>query len=144
ILLDAMGGSDGVTRAARAYFAVRIWSAPIALANYVVLGWLIGQARATLALAIQVVINLINMAATVVLVTGMGAGIEGAAVAAVVSEAVGLVMGIAVARGITHQPLNVPRQALFDRAKLTRMLAVNRDVMIRTAALIAGFLFFTA
>jgi MATE family multidrug resistance protein len=33
---------------------------------------------------------------------------------------------------------------LFDRAKLMRMLAVNRDIMIRTAALITAFLFFTA
>jgi MATE family multidrug resistance protein len=144
ILLDAMGGSEGVIRAARAYFAIRIWSAPIVLANFVVLGWLIGQARAGLALVIQIVINIINMAATVALVIGMGAGIEGAAVAAVAAEAVGLVLGVVVARTITHQPLNVPRAALLDRAKLWRMLTVNRDIMIRTAALIAALLFFTA
>jgi MATE family multidrug resistance protein len=144
ILLDAMGGSEGVTRAARAYFAIRIWSAPIVLANFVVLGWLIGQARAGLALAIQIVINAINMAATVALVIGMKAGIEGAAVAAVVAEAVGLVLGVVVARTITHRPLDVPRAVLLDRAKLWRMLAVNRDIMIRTAALIAALLFFTA
>src|SRR3984893_16727651 len=36
-LLSAMGGSEGVTRAARIYFSIRIWSAPLALANYVVL-----------------------------------------------------------------------------------------------------------
>jgi MATE family multidrug resistance protein len=144
ILLDAMGGSEGVTRAARAYFAIRIWSAPIVLANFVVLGWLIGQARAGLALAIQIVINAINMAATVALVIGMNAGIEGAAVAAVVAEAVGLVLGVVVARTITHRPLDIPRAVLLDRAKLWRMLAVNRDIMIRTAALIAALLFFTA
>jgi MATE family multidrug resistance protein len=144
ILLDAMGGSEGVTRAARAYFAIRIWSAPIVLANFVVLGWLIGQARAGLALAIQIVINFINMAATVALVIGMDAGIEGAAVAAVVAEAVGLGLGVIVARTITHRPLDVPRAVLLDRAKLWRMLTVNRDIMIRTAALIAALLFFTA
>jgi MATE family multidrug resistance protein len=144
ILLDAMGGSEGVTKAARAYFAIRIWSAPIVLANFVVLGWLIGQARAGLALAIQIVINFINMAATVALVIGMDAGIEGAAVAAVVAEAAGLVLGVAVARTITHRPLDVPRAVLLDRAKLRQMLAVNRDIMIRTAALIVALLFFTA
>ena len=68
LLLDTMGGSEGVTRAARTYFIIRIWSAPLALANYVVLGWLIGQARARLALGVQIVINLINMAATMFLV----------------------------------------------------------------------------
>jgi MATE family multidrug resistance protein len=114
------------------------------LANFVVMGWLIGQARAGLALLIQIAINAINMAATVALVIGMNAGIEGAAIAAVVAEAVGLVLGVLVARTITHQPLNVPRAALLDRAKLLRMLSVNRDIMIRTAALIAALLFFTA
>jgi MATE family multidrug resistance protein len=144
LLLDAMGGSEGVTRAARAYFSIRIWSAPIVLANFVVLGWLIGQARAGLALAIQIVVNVINMAGTVALVTGMNAGIEGAAIAAVVAETVGLVLGVVVARTITHRPLDVPRAVLLDRAKLWRMLSVNRDIMIRTAALITTFLFFTA
>jgi multidrug resistance protein, MATE family len=144
VLLDAMGGSEGVTRAARAYFAIRIWSAPIVFANFVVLGWLIGQARAGLALAIQIVVNLINMAATVALVSGMNAGIEGAAIAAVAAETVGLVLGVVVARTITHRPLNVPRAVRLDREKLWRMLSVNRDIMIRTAALIAAFLFFTA
>ncbi|HET7885879.1 MAG TPA: MATE family efflux transporter [Bradyrhizobium sp.] len=144
ILLDAMGGSEGVTRAARAYFAIRIWSAPIVLANFVVLGWLIGQARAKLALAIQLVINVINMVVTLALVIGLNAGIEGAAIAAVVAETVGLVLGVVVARTISHQPLNVPRAVLLERAKLWRMLSVNRDIMIRTAALITTFLFFTA
>jgi multidrug resistance protein, MATE family len=144
ILLDAMGGSGGVTRAARAYFAIRIWSAPIVLANFVVLGWLIGQARAGLALVIQIVINVINMVATIALVIAMDAGIEGAAVAAVVAETVGLVLGVVIARSITHRPLDVPRAVLLDRTKLWRMLSVNRDIMIRTAALITTFLFFTA
>ena len=72
LLLSAMGGSEGVTRAAKTYFIIRIWSAPLALGNYVVLGWLIGQARATLALGMQITINLINMAATV----AAGAGVR--------------------------------------------------------------------
>jgi multidrug resistance protein, MATE family len=144
LLFGAIGGSEGVTRAARIYFAIRIWSAPLALANYVVLGWLIGQARAGLALAVQIAINIINMAATVLLVLGLDAGIAGAAVAAVVAEAAGLVLGILIARHLTHEPFDVPRAALLDRAKLFRMLTVNRDIMIRTAALITAFLFFTA
>src|SRR6476620_1930428 len=98
ILLDAMGGSEAVTAAARTYFTFRIWSAPLALANYVVLGWLLGQARAKLALAVQITINVINMAATVLLVLVLDAGIAGAAIAAVSAEAIGLVLGMIVAR----------------------------------------------
>jgi MATE family multidrug resistance protein len=144
ILLEAMGGSGEVTRAAKTYFVIRIWSAPLALANYVVLGWLIGQARTMLALAIQIAINLVNMAVTMVLVLGLGAGIAGAAIAAVIAEAAGLAIGMLIAGRLAPGGLAIPRKMLFDRGKLMRMLSVNRDIMIRTAALIAAFLFFTA
>jgi MATE family multidrug resistance protein len=142
--LGAMGGSEGVTRAAKTYFMIRIWAAPLALGNYVVLGWLIGQARAKLALGTQIAINLINMAATIVLVLVLDAGIAGAAIAAVIAEAAGLVLGVLIARRLSHGQPAVARATLFDRAKLKRMLSVNRDIMIRTASLITAFLFFTA
>jgi MATE family multidrug resistance protein len=144
IPLGALGGSEGVTRAAKTYFVIRIWSAPLALANYVVLGWLIGQARAKLALAVQLAINLINIAATVLLVLVVNAGISGAAVAAVIAEAAGLLLGILIARRLTRGQPAIPRATLLQRDKLISMLGVNRDIMIRTASLIAVFLFFTA
>src|SRR5438552_4804097 len=144
IVLGAMGGSDGVTRAAKTYLIIRIWSSPLALANYVVLGWLIGQARAALALAVQIAINLVNVAATMLLVLVLDAGIAGAAIAAVIAEGAGLALGILIARHLVQGRLTVPRAVLFDRAELTRMLPVSRDIMIRTAALISAFLFFTA
>jgi multidrug resistance protein, MATE family len=144
LLMGAMGGSEGVTRAAKIYFSIRIWSAPLAFANYVVLGWLVGQARARLALAVQIAINLINVAATAGLVLEANTGIAGAAIAAVIAEAAGLVLGVLIAWRLMRGKPGVSGATLFDRAKLMRMMSVNRDIMIRTAALIAAFLFFTA
>jgi len=109
-----------------------------------VLGWLVGQARARLALLAQIVINLINMAATALFVLVFDFGIAGAAMAAVIAEACGLLLGILIARHLLQGRLFVPARMLFDRSRLMRMLAVNRDIMIRTAALITAFLFFTA
>lgn len=144
VLFDLMGGSEGVTRAAQTYFRIRIWSSPFALANYVILGWLIGQARANSALLLQVVINLVNMAATILLVLVYDAGIAGAAIAALSSEAIGFALGLVVCRHYAEGGFALPIATLLDRDKLLRMLAVNSDIMIRTAALIAVFLFFTA
>jgi MATE family multidrug resistance protein len=144
VLLGSIGGSDSVNRAAKIYFGIRIWSAPLVLANFVVLGWLIGQARAKLALAVQIAINLINVAATVVLVLVFDVGIAGAAVAAVIAEAAGLGLGVLIAWRLLRGQPAVSRAALLDRGRLMRMLSVNRDIMIRTAALISVWLFFTA
>lgn len=143
-LFDLMGGSEGVTRAAKTYFMIRIWSSPLALANYVILGWLVGQARANPALLLQVVINVVNMIATILLVLVYDTGIAGAAIAALLSEAIGFALGVMVCRRYAKSGFAVPRARLFDRAKLMRMLAVNSDILVRTAALIAVFLFFTA
>lgn len=144
LIFSLMGGSEAVTGAARQYFAIRLWSAPFVLANYVLLGWLIGQARTGTALALQVIINVVNMALTAWLVLGLGTGIAGAAIAAVIAEAIGLLAGVGVAWRHLGGHFNVPRGVLLDRTKLLHMLAINRDIMIRTAALIAAFLFFTA
>jgi MATE family multidrug resistance protein len=72
------------------------------------------------------------------------AGIAGAAIAAVIAEATGLLFGIVIAARLTEGKLGISRATLFDRAKLVRMLTVNRDIMIRTASLIAVWLFFAA
>ena len=108
------------------------------------LGWLVGLARPVLALTIQIAINVINMALTVLLVLGLDWGVSGAALAAVIAETVGLVIGLTFAWRVLRGRFDLQGAALFDRDKLKRMLAINRDIMIRTAALIAAFFFFTA
>lgn len=143
-IFGSMGGTEAVTAAAREYFFVRLWSAPFVLANYVVLGWLVGLARARTGMAIQIFVNLVNMALMTVLVLEFDTGIVGAALASVVAEALGLALGLVIALRILRGGFNLSLAALFDRAQLLRMLSVNRDIMIRTAALIAAFLFFTA
>ena len=126
-----MGASAEVTRAAETYFAVRIWSAPFALANYVLLGWFVGLARARTALALQVAINLINVSVIVVLVLGFGYGVAGAARGAVLAEALGTAAGLVIAaRIVGARKPDIGR--VLDRARLLRMFLINRDIMIRT------------
>jgi MATE family multidrug resistance protein len=144
LIFGSMGGSKAVTTAARQYFFVRLWSAPFVLANYVMLGWLVGLARAQTGMAIQIFVNVLNMVLMIVLVLVLNAGIDGAALASVIAEVLGLALGLTVAWRILGGRFGLTAATLFDRARLMRMLAVNRDIMIRTAALIAAFLFFTA
>ena len=144
VTFTLMGGSAAVTDAAQHYFFVRMWSAPFALGNYVMLGWLVGLARPMLALSIQIVINVINMAVTVVLVLVLDWGVTGAATSAIIAESIGLALGLAIAWRVLGGRIALKRAALFERTRLIRMLAINRDIMIRTAALIAAFLFFMA
>jgi len=53
----ALLGADGeVRRNALVYCSIRIWSAPAALANYAILGYLLGRQRARSALLLQAAI----------------------------------------------------------------------------------------
>jgi MATE family multidrug resistance protein len=138
-----MGASAEVTRAAETYFYVRIWSAPFALANYVLLGWFVGLARASIALALMVAINAIDAAAIALLVLWFDLGVAGAGYAALIAEIIGTVAGLAIALRIVGPRMPEPAR-IFDRARLKRMFLVNRDILIRTALLIAAWAFFAA
>ncbi len=138
-----MGASDETTRAAQIYFHVRIWSAPFVLANYVLFGWLVGLTRANIALALQITINLTNAGAITLLVVVFDFGVTGAALAAVIAEAVGTTFGLIVALRIAGARMP-DAGTIFDRARLVRLLVVNRDIFIRTALLIAAWGFFAA
>jgi MATE family multidrug resistance protein len=142
--LHLIGGSDAVQAATRAYWRIRVLSAPPAMANYVILGWLIGAGRAGRGLVLQLVLNGVNIAVSIALVDGLGAGIAGVAIASVAAESVAALIGLALVVGPGRGDPR-PRLALIlDRAAFARMIAVNRDIMIRSFALLFAFAFFTA
>src|SRR5262249_2304493 len=94
---ELLGGSPAVRQAAASYFHGRIWSAPFTLGNLSLVGWLVGTARASIALALQIAINALNIALTLLLVLWLDFGIAGAALAAVLAEAAGFAAGLVVA-----------------------------------------------
>jgi multidrug resistance protein, MATE family len=142
VAFPLLGGSAAVTEAASIYFHIRIWSAPFAFGSYAALGWLIGMGRTTTGLVLQIGINLLNVLLCVALAMGLRWGVAGVAWATTVAEGVGVAAGIAVVGVHFGWKLGVGRSLLFDRAKVWRMVAVNRDIMIRTLALLAAWSFF--
>jgi MATE family multidrug resistance protein len=138
-------GSDQVESLARGYFQVRIWSAPAALVNYALLGWFIGLARSKRALVLQLVLNVCNMLLDLLFVVGLGWNVKGVACGTLLAEWIAAALGLAVAAHALRGFGGSWRQAaLFDVARLRRMLSVNRDIMIRTLALLAVFAWFMA
>jgi MATE family multidrug resistance protein len=138
------GASDAVNEALSTYFFIRIWAAPATLANYVILGSTLGRGRTDLGLVLQVAINVANILLTIALVMGLGYGIAGAAAGTALAEVFGALLGIAVLRRLGSNPFRITVGEIVDRAAMIRTLAVNRDIMIRTVALLAAFAIFTA
>ncbi len=141
-LMDASAEVEGF---ARAYFDIRIWSAPAALTNYALLGWLLGTQRTRAMLLLQVTLNGINIVLDIVFVVGLGWGIEGVALASVIAEFIAVALGLAiVARALRQAGGGWDRARLIRRDRLVALFRVNVDIFLRTLALIFAFAYFTA
>ncbi len=144
LFLLAMHPSAAVAEATDTYWSVRVWASPFMLANYAILGWLLGLARARTGLALQILLSLVNIAGSLVLVLVFDFGVLGVAMASVVAEAVTfLACAGLVARSLKAAP-RPPLAAIFERAGLRRTMAVNRDVLIRSLLLMGTFSLFMA
>jgi MATE family multidrug resistance protein len=144
IAFAALGASPEVTEAARAYYDVRIWSAPFAFGTYAILGALIGRGRTDLGLGLQIAINVGNIALNVVLVYGFGLGIFGSGLGTLIAEIGGTFASLAIVCWLDPRFYDVPRALLLAREKLRRLTAINIDIMVRTVALLFSFAYFTS
>lgn len=141
-LFDA---SQPVEDLAGDYFYIRIWAAPAALANYVVLGWLIGLQRAGSALALQVFMNGLNVVLDLVFVIGFGWDVKGVALASALSEYAVIGFGLLLcARILRREGAERNTAALWDVTRFRRLATINGDIFIRTLFLISAFAVFTA
>ncbi|WP_185219105.1 MATE family efflux transporter [Paraburkholderia dinghuensis] len=138
--LALIGGSGEVQRIARAYCQARVGSAPFALANYVVLGYLLGTQRVRVALATQICINLANVIAVLLYVYGFGWGVEGIGAATATADALGFVFGAVVLWHLRPRGLAPFRVGtMFEPAAIKRLITINRDIFLRTICLLGSF-----
>jgi MATE family multidrug resistance protein len=140
-----MDASPEVTGHARTYYDIRVWSAPAALLNYVLLGWFLGQQRAKTALALQLSLNVINVSLDFLFVMGLSWGIAGVAWASLVAEYSAAVFGIVLAARLPGiRIFAFERAAFLNRERLMALFRVNRDIFLRTITLLFAFGYFTA
>ncbi len=131
--------SDEVEALARGYLAIRIWGAPAAIAIYAVTGWLIALERTRGVLLLQVWMNGLNVVLDLWFVLGLGWGVEGVAIATLIAEWSGLVMGLWLCRAAFRGTAWREWSRIFDRVRIARMAQVNGDIMVRSVLLQAAF-----
>ncbi|RWU64591.1 MATE family efflux transporter DinF [Salmonella enterica subsp. enterica serovar Typhimurium] len=136
LALHIVGGNDAVLVQARRFLEIRWLSAPASLANLVLLGWLLGVQYARAPVILLVVGNILNIALDLWLVMGLHMNVQGAALATVIAEYVTLLIGLMMVRKVLHLrgvSLDMLKQAW--RGNVRRLLALNRDIMLRSLLL---------
>lgn len=127
------------------YFSTRIWGAPAALLNLVVIGWLLGSHRSKGAMWILIVTNMVNILLDLWFVLGLGWQVRGAALASALADYCGLLTGLYfVAQIWREHQLPAWRVCIQDFwSQLTTLLRLNRDIFLRSLCLQITFFFMT-
>lgn len=131
--------------AAHDFTVARFFGAPAAFAFYAINGWLLGIGRTRVALACQLVMNGINILLDVGFVAGLGWGAHGLGIGTALADWSALAAGLVATRGVLSGIPDTGERwrGVFAPAALRRLFAVNRDLMLRTFALVLLFTWFS-
>lgn len=136
LALHIVGGSDAVLEQARRFLEIRWLSAPASLANLVLLGWLLGVQYARAPVILLVVGNLLNIVLDLWLVIGLRMNVQGAALATAVAEYGTFFIGLwMVKRVLAMRGITLVMLKGAWRGSVRRLLALNRDIMLRSLLL---------
>ena len=146
-IIGLSGGSPEVQVYAGDYVSVRIWSAPAALCNLVIMGWLLGMQDARSPMLLLILSNLVNMVLDAWFVLGLGWQVRGVAAASLLADYCSLGVGLwLVSRRLRHLPAEVWQSAWprwWQWPAVRRLLGLNRDIFIRSLCLQLCFAFMT-
>lgn len=146
-IIGLSGGSPEVQVYAGDYVSVRIWSAPAALCNLVIMGWLLGMQDARSPMLLLILSNLVNMVLDAWFVLGLGWQVRGVAAASLLADYCSLGVGLwLVSRRLRHLPAEVWQSAWprwWQWPAVRRLLGLNRDIFIRSLCLQFCFAFMT-
>ena len=141
--LAIVGPQEDVVNLASAYFDICVWGAPAMLTLYGLSGWYVGMQNTRIPMAISIMQNVVNIAASLILVFALGMKVEGVALGTVVAQYAGLAVSLALlfkyyGRLRKHFTL----EGLFKIVKMLDFFKVNSDIFLRTICLVAVNLFF--
>jgi len=145
VAMELLGAEGALREHALEYFAIRIWSAPGTLANFVMVGWFLGLQNARVPLVIFLTINLTNIVLDLLFVLVLGMKVDGVALASVFAEYSGLAVALLFAvRELRRNSGHWPMEKFVKLREYTAFFSVNANLFVRTMALMFTIAFVTA
>lgn len=124
------------------YYFIRIWAAPAVLINFVIVGAMVAVQKPRGPLILLSITNFLAIILSVILVFSFHLNIIGIAIADIVAQYIGLLLGLMLLSGLFD--LNkIWQQTRIQMTQLVTLLHANRDIFIRTLGIITVFSFFT-
>ena len=138
--------SEEVADVARKYFFVRIWAAPATLSLMAIKGWFIGMQDTKSPMAIDILVNVVNMGASYYLAVHTPLGVVGVAWGTFYAQYSGFILAaliLAFKYGIVHIGWREIK-AVMKWDELKRMMALNGNLFIRSLCFMVVYVGFTS
>jgi MATE family multidrug resistance protein len=138
---QVLSASEDVLDGMAQYISIIAFAGPGICLNMVGLGFLFGVQHIRGCMAQMIIINLVNVAANLVLVFGFEMKIEGVALASVLAQYIGVGVTFLLVRSACRSYGKPPKWSLAllsDASALTRYASLGRDLTIRTAAILVS------
>lgn len=141
-LLRFMDPDPDTLAPARRYIAICVWGAPAVLSTFAMTGWFIGVQDTRSPMWVSIVINVTNIAASLILVVGIGMKIEGVAIGTLTAQWTGVILSLLIC--LRKYGISIPRIGeMLDRRAFGRFFSVNTDIFFRTLCMVAVTVWFT-
>ena len=145
-----MGVNNDIHPLVATYYNIVVWGAPATLGLYVLTGWLVGMQNTRVPMWVSIAQNIINIAASALLVFAFHMGIAGVAIGTLVAQWAGFVMSLLSLRSSyakewqTALSNTITKLQSHTEIFTISFFSANRDIFLRTLCLVSVNLFFTA
>ena len=152
LALLAVKCSPEVRELALKYFFIRIWAAPATLSLMSFRGWFIGIQDSVSSMLVDLMVNVVNIAASILLSLGVGnwqgMGFAGVAAGTVVAQYSGLALAVIIVltkyrMKVFHEMRLADYRSAFEGSELRSFLSMNADIFVRSLCFIAIYIGFT-
>ena len=126
--------SQEVALFARQYFFIRIWAAPATLSLMAIKGWFIGMQDTVSPMAVDILVNIVNMLVSYVLAVYTPMGALGVAAGTVVAQYSGLLLALIILLWkFRHVWTGLSLWKLLkDRSGVRNLISLNANLFVRS------------
>ncbi len=124
------------------YFSILIYGAPASLATFALTGWFVGMQDTRTPMWISLLVNVVNITASLILVHAMDYDLAGVAYGTLLAQWTGFIVSAATC-AIHYKVRPQPLSELLHVSELKTFFKVNTDIFLRTVCLIAVTVWFT-
>lgn len=126
------------------YFYIRVWAAPAALSLFTVRGWFFGMQNSIGPMLIDIIVNVVNIAASFLFALQMDMGVAGIALGTVLAQYTGLLSGLFLLWLYFRKYRSwLDWKDILVKEDLKRFFSINANLFLRSICMLLIYSGFT-